>query len=127
MLSLKSLTNGGQGRYYSKRDGRFLLVTNDLTEDTKDIVSGYKNLYTIERAFETMKSLLNIRPVYHFREDRIKAHVFLSVIAYLLVHHIEVKTGTTYAKVKEEIGKTTCSRIQNKRRGNSHSKNTAYQ
>ena len=91
--------------YDAKRDGKFLLVTNDLTSDAKDIVSGYKSLYTVERAFETMKSVLDLRPVCHSREDRIKAHAFLCILAYLLVHHIEVKTNSTYGRVKEEIEK----------------------
>jgi len=80
-------------------------MTNDLETDTKDIISGYKNLYTIERAFETMKSVLELRPIYHSKEERIKAHVFLCVLAYLLIHYIEVKTNTPYATIKREMEK----------------------
>jgi len=93
--------------YDALRDGKFLLMTNDLETDTKDIISGYKNLYTIERAFETMKSVLELRPIYHSKEERIKAHVFLCVLAYLLIHYIEVKTNTPYATIKREMENST--------------------
>lgn len=91
--------------YDMMKDGKFLLVTNDLHTDVADIISGYKNLYTIERTFETMKSVLELRPIYHSKEERIKAHVFLCVLAYLLIHYIEVKTNMTYATVKREMEK----------------------
>ena len=68
--------------------GRFLIVTNtDLTEE--GIVSAYKEQWQIERSFRTIKSFIEIRPVYHRKEERIKAHVFVCVLSLLLSRIIE--------------------------------------
>ena len=71
-----------------KLAGRFLIVTNtDLTED--EVVSAYKEQWQIERSFRTIKSFLEIRPVYHRKPERIKAHVFVCVLSLLLSRIIE--------------------------------------
>lgn len=68
--------------------GRFLVVTNtDLPED--EVVSAYKEQWQIERSFRTIKSFIEIRPVYHRKEERIKAHVFVCVLSLLLSRIIE--------------------------------------
>ena len=68
--------------------GRFLIVTNtDLTEE--GIVSAYKEQWQIERSFRTIKSFIEIRPVYHRKGERIKAHVFVCVLSLLLSRIIE--------------------------------------
>ena len=57
-------------------DGKFLLRTDDESLSAADIALGYKSLYEAERGWRDMKrSTVNIRPVYHRREDRIRAHV----------------------------------------------------
>ena len=71
-----------------KLAGRFLVVTNtDLPED--EVVSAYKEQWQIERSFRTIKSFIEIRPVYHRKEERIKAHVFVCVLSLLLSRIIE--------------------------------------
>ena len=71
-----------------KLAGRFLIVTNtDLPES--EIVSAYKEQWQIERSFRTIKSFIEIRPVYHRKEERIKAHVFVCVLSLLLSRIIE--------------------------------------
>ena len=72
--------------------GKFMLVTNTELE-VKEIVKRYKELWRIERAFRTMKSFINIRPIYHWREDRIKAHVMVSVLSLLIGRIMEKKMG----------------------------------
>ncbi len=71
-----------------KLAGRFLIVTNtDLPEG--EIVSAYKEQWQIERSFRTIKSFLEIRPVYHRKSERIRAHVFVCVLSLLLSRVIE--------------------------------------
>ena len=71
-----------------KLAGRFLVVTNtDLPED--EVVSAYKEQWQIERSFRTIKSFIEIRPVYHRKEERIKSHVFVCVLSLLLSRIIE--------------------------------------
>ena len=61
--------------------------------EVKEIVKRYKELWRIERAFRTIKSFINIRPIYHWREDRIKAHVMVSVLSLLIGRIMEKKMG----------------------------------
>jgi hypothetical protein len=72
-------------------DGFYVLRTNvpadDLTAD--DTVRAYKSLAHVERAFRSLKTVdLDIRPIYHYVSPRVRAHVFLCMIAYYLEWHM---------------------------------------
>ncbi|EQD74683.1 transposase IS4 family, partial [mine drainage metagenome] len=85
-----------------KLAGRFLIVTNaELPED--EVVSAYKEQWQIERSFRTMKSFLEIRPVYHRKPERIRGHVFVCVLSLLLSRIIEKKTGTTISEASRVL------------------------
>jgi transposase len=62
-------------------DGMLLLETTDMALPPDEIVRPYKELAEIERGFRALKSSLMLRPLYHWTEDRIRAHVFLCVLA----------------------------------------------
>jgi transposase len=62
-------------------DGMLLLETTDMDLPAEEIVHRYKELAEIERGFRALKSSLLLRPLYHWTEDRIRAHVFLCVLA----------------------------------------------
>ena len=62
-------------------DGMLLLETTDLASPTEEIVKRYKELAEIERGWRALKSTLLLRPVYHWTEERIRAHVFICVLA----------------------------------------------
>ena len=62
-------------------DGVLLLETSDMSLPAHDIVKHYKELAEVERGWRSLKSSLHLRPVYHWTERRIRAHVFLCVIA----------------------------------------------
>lgn len=64
-----------------KIDGMLLLETTDLESKPEDVVRRYKELAEIERGWRALKSSLMLRPVYHWTEERIKAHIFLCVLA----------------------------------------------
>jgi transposase len=72
-------------------DGLYVVRTN-LSEQTlgdADTVRSYKSLARVERAFRCIKTVdLNIRPVYHWLEDRVRAHVLLCMLAYYLEWHM---------------------------------------
>jgi transposase len=72
-------------------DGIYILRTNvDAKQfSAADVVRSYKELSKVERAFRTMKSDdLAIRPIHHRLEDRVRAHVFLCMLAYYLEWHL---------------------------------------
>ena len=72
-------------------DGFYVLRTNlnERTLTAPDVVRSYKQLAYAERAFRTLKSPeLEIRPIRHRREDRVRGHAFLCLLAYYLEWHL---------------------------------------
>ena len=65
-----------------RREGRYLLRSNLTGEDPATLWRYYMQLTEIEQAFKELKHDLAIRPIFHQREDRIEAHIFLAFIAY---------------------------------------------
>jgi transposase len=86
-------------RAEEKLDGRSLLSCSDESLTAEEIALGYKQLFEVERAFRTLKSTLELRPIYHRREDRIRSHVLLCWLALLLVRIIEVETGQSWDRL----------------------------
>ncbi len=84
-------------------DGKYLLRTSDRTLSAADIALGYKALLEVERGWRDMKSTLDLRPVYHRLEDRIRAHVQLCWLALLLIRVIETSVGDTWRNVRDEL------------------------
>ena len=72
-----------------RREGRYLLRSNLTGEDPATLWRYYMQLTEIEQAFKELKHDLAIRPIFHQREDRIEAHIFLAFIAYCL--HVTLK------------------------------------
>jgi transposase len=71
-------------RQVRRREGRYLLRTNLTEEDPVKLWEYYIQLTQVEEAFKNLKGDLSLRPVYHRREDRIEAHIFVSFLAYCL-------------------------------------------
>lgn len=71
-------------RQVRRREGRYLLRTNLTEEDPVKLWEYYIQLTQVEEAFKNLKGDLSLRPVYHQREDRIEAHIFVSFLAYCL-------------------------------------------
>jgi transposase len=86
-----------------KLDGKYLLSTSDQHMSAEDIALGYKQLLEVDRAFRTLKSTLCLRPVYHFKDDRIRSHVLICWLALLLVRIAEVETEQTWPRVRRQM------------------------
>jgi len=57
--------------------------------DAKEAVRTYKSLSRVEQAFRSLKSVdLHIRPIYHHLDDRVRAHIFLCMLAYYVEWHM---------------------------------------
>ena len=72
-------------------DGFYVLRTNAPAEmlDTAAVVSTYKSLAQVERAFRSVKTVdLEVRPIHHRLAGRVRAHVFLCMLAYYVVWHM---------------------------------------
>ncbi len=87
----------------ARLDGKFLLRTSDPTLSVEDIALGYKQLLEIERGWRDMKTTLDLRPVRHRKEDRIRAHVILCWLALLLIRLAETHTEQTWRNLRDEL------------------------
>jgi hypothetical protein len=90
-------------RAEARLDGKYLLSTTDPSLSAEDVALGYKQLAEVERAFRTLKSELDLRPLYHRLEQRICAHVLLCWLALLLVRVIETETGASWAAARDAL------------------------
>ena len=73
-------------------DGFYILRTNHTSEDVPagDVVRAYKNLEQAERAFRSLKGPdLQIRPIHHHLETRVRTHVFICMLGYYLTWHLK--------------------------------------
>ena len=84
-------------------DGKFLLRSSDERLSAEEIALGYKALYEAERGWRDLKSTIDLRPVFHRREDRIRAHVQLCWLALLLCRVAEVGTNDTWRNLRNEL------------------------
>ena len=77
----------------AKLDGIYVLRTSvgpgDL--DSPEVVSSYKALAQVERAFRAFNTDLDIRPIRHRTEDRVRAHVFLRMLSYYITWHMQAR------------------------------------
>jgi len=71
-------------RQVRRREGRYLLRTNLTGRDPAELWRYYIQLAQVEQAFKNLKGDLAIRPIYHQKEARIEAHIFIAFLAYCL-------------------------------------------
>ena len=76
-------------RSVRRREGRYLLRSNLTATDPAQLWQFYLQLVEVEAAFKDLKGDLSIRPIFHFREARIEAHIFVAFLAYCV--HVTLK------------------------------------
>ncbi len=75
--------DGEKIREEEKYDGKYVLLTNsDLSAE--EVALAYKGLWRMERVFRELKSTLELRPVHHWKDRRIRGHVMICFLAFLL-------------------------------------------
>jgi hypothetical protein len=86
-------------------DGKYLLRCSDPHLPAEDIALGYKQLLEVERGWRDIEQILDLRPVYHQREDRIRAHILLCWLALLLIRIAENTSGWTWQQIRTEASR----------------------
>ena len=86
-------------------DGKYLLRSSDPHLSAEDIALGYKQLLEVERGWRDMKQIIDLRPVYHRLEERIRAHVILCWLALLLIRIIETTAGDTWTNTRRHLNR----------------------
>jgi len=90
-------------RQAERRDGKFVVHSNDDTLTPEDLALGYKQLAQVERAWRLLKSGLRIRPLFHWAPHRICAHVSLTMVALLLERLAETACGDTWRNIRDDL------------------------
>lgn len=93
----------------AKWDGLKGYITN-TTLSKDEVIENYSHLWNIEKAFRISKNEIKIRPIYHYKNQRIQAHICLSFVAYKVYKELErqLKEKQTAISVEKaiEIAKT---------------------
>ena len=76
-------------REEARYDGKWVLRTNWRDGGAAEVALRYKELWAVEDAFRSMKSVLETRPVYHRRDETIRGHVFCSFLALVLRRELD--------------------------------------
>jgi len=84
-------------------DGKYLLSSSDPDLTAEEIALGYKNLREAERSFRDLKTTLELRPVFHRLEHRVRAHLVVCWLALLLIRIAERQSGQSWRRIATEL------------------------
>lgn len=95
----------------ARHDGKYVLMTNELDLPAEELVLGYRDLWKAERAFRSMKSVLDLEPVQHRTSERITAHVHVCVLAYLLIRVAENRAQLGWERIREQVERISLTEL----------------
>jgi len=101
----------GAVRRAEKNDGKFVVYSNDDTLSAADMALGYKQLMRVEQAWRDLKSILRMRPVYHWAVHRIHAHIAITVLSLLLQRMAEVNCGDTWRNIRDDLNQIKLAQL----------------
>lgn len=96
-------------------DGKYLLLTNSKMP-TDQVALAYKDLWKVERAFRELKSGLDLRPIYHWTDSRVRGHVMVCYLALVLESALQKKLwdnkpGLSYNKVMRDLAQMQAVKV----------------
>jgi transposase len=72
-----------------KYEGKYLIQTDQVAMTPQEVVAHYKDLSEVERGFHSLKDPLGMRPIWHHAARRVKAHIFVATLAFLVERMLE--------------------------------------
>ncbi len=101
-----------------KRDARYdgfkaIATTTDMS--AADLLEKYGDLYQVEHAFRTLKSQLEIRPMFHWTDKRIEGHIAMCFMAYTFLNYLRNATGLKEREIIKALDKMQMSEIKEKK------------
>jgi transposase len=101
-------------------DGLHAIVTNDRTSSAQTLLARYRRLWMIEESFRTLKHGLAVRPIYHFKPERIQAHIGLCYLAFALARHAQqriklAQQAMSVEQIREALHGVQASILQHKK------------
>lgn len=89
-----------------------LIVNKNSILSNDEILTQYNNLWQVEESFRITKHDLKIRPVYHWKPSRVKAHIAISFASLLIVRHLEYRIKLQYKKLSPKVIRELLLNIQ---------------
>lgn len=80
-------------------DGLHGLITNDHESNALELLQCYRRLWVIEESFRIQKTDLSMRPIYHFKPERVEAHILLCYLAFALIRYAEYRVELQKQKI----------------------------
>ncbi|RKX71236.1 IS1634 family transposase [candidate division TA06 bacterium] len=110
-LDFKILTDkiSDEERY----DGFFVLQSSDRNAINSKSIEVYRNLSKVENGFKSLKSDLDVRPIYHQKEEMIKGHIYTCILSYLIENYIsyilktKARINTNVRTILKELSQIT--------------------
>jgi len=99
-------------------DGYYGIQTSEKDMNVSDILDSYHTLWKIEESFRIMKNTLEVRPIFHWSEDRIKGHFVVCFLSFLLERKLEnqlINEGITEAspeKTREALNSLEFAEVE---------------
>lgn len=93
-------------------DGKFLVSTSNMSMDAADVAMGYKQLFEIERVFKDMKHVLDLRPIYHRLDERIRSHILICWMGMVVVRYAEQTSGMSWHRIQKACDEITVGLIE---------------
>jgi transposase len=91
---------------------------NELS--SSEIVAYYRELWHVEQAFRMSKSDLKSRPIFHYTQEAIRAHVLICFMALMIAKYLEIKTGRSLRQIRDELWQVQEANILDERTGEVH-------
>lgn len=96
----------------AKYDGFKAISTNAKTISIELVLEHYAYLYQIEHCFRTFKSFLETRPMFHWTDERIKGHLVMCYISFIVLRYIEEKTNCTEQQIRKHLSQMQMSKVK---------------
>jgi transposase len=80
-------------------DGLHGIITNDTNSKGMELLGFYRRQWIIEESFRIHKTDLSVRPIYHFKPERVQAHLLLCYLAFALMRYAEYRIGLQKEKI----------------------------
>lgn len=97
----------------SRWDGlKGLIVSKNSQLSNEEVLTQYNNLWQVEQSFRITKHDLKIRPIYHWKPSRVKAHLAISFTAYMLCRYLEHRVKTQYKKLSPAVLRSILLSVQ---------------
>jgi transposase len=107
-----------------KYEGKYLIQTDQTDLTPQDAVANYKELNEVERGFRSLKDPIGMRPIWHSNERRVRAHIFVAALAFLIERMLERALKDTGVPLSAQAALTALQTIRHVRMQAGHEERT---